>query len=104
MQKASVEDNQEGLIIKHEDSDDEKDYRASFESAERRMLEIAPEILEQRRKKKLKLQILMFTLSYLSYMSIHIYREMWAFSKSTIIDEPEFDLTSSQLGNMDTAN
>ena len=55
--------------------------------------------------KRKKLQIGMFILCYVSYGSVHIYREFWSQSK-TVIEENEdkYHSTKSTLSDVDTVN
>ena len=52
-----------------------------------------------------QLQIGMFILTYLSYGSIHCYREFWSLSKPVIEDNTgKYHSTKSLLSDVDTVN
>ena len=52
-----------------------------------------------------QLQVGMFLLTYLSYGSIHVYREFWSLSKPVIEDnEGKYHCTKSLLSDVDTVN
>ena len=63
------------------------------------------EIKKPYKSKKRCYQALVFTICYLSYGSIHIYREFWSVSKVQIEDNPDkYHSTKDTLSNVDTVN
>jgi len=54
--------------------------------------------------KRRNYQILQFSLCYLSYFAVHMYRTMWSFSKVEIKADPRYGLDSHTLSNIDTTN
>ena len=56
-------------------------------------------------RKLLMKQILMFSLCYLSYGSVHIYREFWSVSKPAIEDDSDkYHVSKQTLSNVDFTN
>jgi sugar phosphate permease len=54
--------------------------------------------------RRTKYQIIMLSLSFLSYCSVHMQREMWSISKPKIENDPKFDITDFDLSIVDTIN
>lgn len=46
----------------------------------------------------------MLSLSFISYLSVHMQREMWSISKPKIKSNPKFNLTEDNLSIVDTVN
>ena len=63
------------------------------------------EVLDLYTKKRKKLQIAMFFLCYLSYGSVHVYREFWSKSKTVIeANEDKYHSDKEMLSDVDTVN
>ena len=59
----------------------------------------------QFKRSKTQLQIAMFAMCYLSYSTIHIYREFWAISKPVIeANVDKYHTSKSILSDVDTVN
>ena len=54
--------------------------------------------------RRLRWQIIVFCLSWISYCSVHMQREMWSVSKPQITHNPKYSLTEDQLSDVDTVN
>ena len=62
-------------------------------------------MMKSYRHKRIRLQICMFTLCYISYANVHIFREFWSQSKPVIEDHPEkYHCSKSTLSDVDTVN
>ena len=75
------------------------------------MLELDPkeseahEMMHEYRKRRTKFQVGMYILCYISYMSVHIFREFWAKSKPVIEqNESKYHSTKENLSDVDTVN
>jgi sugar phosphate permease len=55
-------------------------------------------------KRRKRWQIGIFSICWFSYMSVHLYREMWSLSKPEIYTDDKYGLTRTQLSNLDTTN
>lgn len=76
-----------------------------LEAAKSYRSEQQPEVEQLYKRKVLNYQIVMFSLCYASYGSVHLYREFWSQSKPVIEDnEPKYHSTKDILSNVDFAN
>ena len=55
-------------------------------------------------RRRIKWQTIMLSLSFISYCSVHMQREMWSISKPKIKNNPKFTLDEDALSIVDTVN
>lgn len=69
-------------MTRNEEKDDSEDGEPSIQSMDR------DEANKAHNSRRVKFQAIMLTLSFISYCSVHMQREMWSISKPKIKNNP----------------